>query len=136
MSRSFLLFMLLINIRFSWGYGCKGCQANYNDPTTIWCRSQTIVNVSDALQTIPKNATKINLSKNKIQNSPPETFLKFRHLGVLIRDQNKLASLNGGEFKGLHILYFRNISRNNSVIKVDVFHNLKQLTVLDLSKKT
>lgn len=92
--------------------------------------------LSDALQTIPQNATKINLSKNKIQNSPPETFLKFRHLGVLIRDQNKLASLSGGEFKGLHILYFRNISRNNSVIKVDVFHNLKQLTVLDLSKKT
>lgn len=90
------------------------------------------MNVSDAIQTIPKNATKINLSKNKIQNSPPETFLKFRNLGVLTLDQNKLASLSGGEFKGLHIQSFLNISRNNSVIKVDVFHNLKQLRVPDL----
>ncbi|XP_041737851.1 toll-like receptor 13 [Coregonus clupeaformis] len=135
MSRSCLLFMLLINIRFSCGYGFKGCQANYNDPTTIWCSSQNIVNVSDVIQNIPENATKINLSKNKIQTILPETFLKFYNLSVLTLDQNKLSSLRGGEFKGLHMLSILNISRNNiSVIKVVVFRDLTQLRVLDLSK--
>ncbi|KAM4524155.1 uncharacterized protein PAE49_000595 [Odontesthes bonariensis] len=128
------LFLLLLNASACCGFGFKGCSLNIGKTNDMWCFNQNIANLSDVVSMMPRNITSIYLCKNMIKVIPPGSFSQLTELKNLDLSQNKLVSLQGGEFRGLDLLDFLNLTCNNiSHIHADALEGLTSLKTLLLT---
>ncbi|XP_035284833.1 toll-like receptor 13 [Anguilla anguilla] len=122
------LALLLFSAGACWCYGMESCASNYKDSNSIWCVKKNIQNLSRIMDMVPQNATRINLSQNKISTIPVDIFRKFWRLQDLSLQRNNISFLKRAQFGGLVQLKRLNLSSNIlSEIQPDTFQGLTQL---------
>ncbi|XP_006277715.1 toll-like receptor 13 [Alligator mississippiensis] len=118
-------------------YGFAHCSLSFEQPDYASCMGRGIVQLSQAIASLPNTTKWINASQNALQVLNFSTFTHLPHLQELRLDQNQLDTLHPGAFQGLAELKRLDLSQNRLVsLEPAVLAGLTALQVLHLGHNT
>uniref|UniRef100_A0A3B4A9I5 Uncharacterized protein n=1 Tax=Periophthalmus magnuspinnatus TaxID=409849 RepID=A0A3B4A9I5_9GOBI len=127
----FLSLLLVLLPPPSLFYSLKNCTADFYDQTKIDCTKNDLTTIPSD---IPKSATLITLTKNRIQTIRQTDLRGFTQLKTLRLRNNHISLIEDGAFIDLSSLTHLNLAANNLENLTDnMFKGLSNLIFLDLS---
>ncbi|XP_033841663.1 toll-like receptor 13 [Periophthalmus magnuspinnatus] len=127
----FLSLLLVLLPPPSLFYSLKNCTADFYDQTKIDCTKNDLTTIPSD---IPKSATLIALTKNRIQTIRQTDLRGFTQLKTLRLRNNHISLIEDGAFIDLSSLTHLNLAVNNLENLTDnMFKGLSNLIFLDLS---